>query len=179
MPNYNKCVIYKLCCQDVEVKDIYIGSTCNMARRKNQHKNACNNPNNKNYYQYVYQFIRENGGFDNFDMIMIEEHHCENKLQKEQRERYWIELLKPALNRAIPTRNRNEYYHDNKQVIIEKQKLYNEVNKEQILKQKKEYYKQNKENLEKKNICECGGKFTNDHKRHHIKTKKHLTFINK
>jgi hypothetical protein len=43
-----------------------------MRRRKWQHKNACNNETYKNYYFNVYKFIRDNGGWDNWDMIEIE-----------------------------------------------------------------------------------------------------------
>ena len=34
MPDYSKCFIYKLCCRDASIEEIYIGSTCNLTRRK-------------------------------------------------------------------------------------------------------------------------------------------------
>ena len=55
--------IYKLVCNDVEIKERYVGSTTNMKVRKNQHKSVCNNPNSEKYNIYLYQFIRENGNF--------------------------------------------------------------------------------------------------------------------
>ena len=63
--------VYKLWCLDV--KDHYIGSTQNVRSRKYQHKTACNNPNDAKYNRYVYQFIREHGGFDAWDLEIIEE----------------------------------------------------------------------------------------------------------
>ena len=80
--DYSNSTIYKLCCKDTSIKDIYIGSTTNFRQRKSQHKNCCNNENNKHYNYRLYKFIRENGGFDNWEMFMIEEFKCENKLQK-------------------------------------------------------------------------------------------------
>ena len=89
--DYSKSLIYKLCCKDPLIEDIYIGSTTNMKVRKGQHKTHCNNKNDKRYNQNKYQFIRENGGFDNWDMIMIEEYSCNSKRELEKRERYWVD----------------------------------------------------------------------------------------
>jgi hypothetical protein len=130
MPNYNETIIYKICCRDTTIKDIYVGSTCNFTRRKARHKCNCNGQDNSK----VYKFIRENGGWDNWDMIMIEEYKCENKRQKDQRERYWIDELKPSLNCisiCITEEEKNNrikkwnksYYEKHKEKIKEKQKI--------------------------------------------------------
>ena len=37
--DYSKGFIYKLCCLDVNIKDIYVGSSTNFKERKKQHKN--------------------------------------------------------------------------------------------------------------------------------------------
>ena len=110
MVNYNKMIIYKLCCKNPEIKDIYVGHTCNHIRRKYEHKKCSINPNSKDYNCYVYKFIRDNGGFQNWDMTMIEEYPCENKLEAERRERYWIETLNSTLNQKIPTRMPSEKF---------------------------------------------------------------------
>ena len=47
MERYQKGLIYKLCCKDLNIKDIYVGSTCNFARRKCQHKNAVSKVGNE------------------------------------------------------------------------------------------------------------------------------------
>ena len=36
--NYNQSIIYKICCNDTDVEDIYVGSTTNYYRRKQEHK---------------------------------------------------------------------------------------------------------------------------------------------
>ena len=87
MTDYSKSIIYKLCCKDASITDEYIGSTTNKTKRKYQHKSNCNNENGKRYNLYVYQFIREHGGFDNFDLIVLEEYSCENKQKLLMKER--------------------------------------------------------------------------------------------
>jgi hypothetical protein len=69
--DYSKGFIYKLCCLDVNVKDIYIGSSTNFKERRKGHKKRCNNEKQKSYNIYVYKFIRDNGGWDNWTMIEL------------------------------------------------------------------------------------------------------------
>ena len=45
MPKYENAVVYKLCCDDPEITDIYVGSTCNFKVRKWKHKSNCTNEN--------------------------------------------------------------------------------------------------------------------------------------
>ena len=162
MPDYSKCCIYKLCCKDATIESIYIGSTTNANKRKCDHKARCTNPNSKEYNTYKYQFIREHGCFDNWDLIVIEEFSCNSKMEKERMERSYVEKLKPSLNTCIPanyqagdvysqTEYNKLYYIDNKEKITKRNKHYYEKNKEHILKaqkeQKKEYYKNNRDKI--------------------------------
>lgn len=147
MPDYSKTIVYKLCCKDTSIEDIYVGSTCNFTKRKWEHKSGCNNSKIKSYNIYVYQFIRNNGGFENWDMVMIEEFSCNNKLEKEQKERYYIELLKPTLNIKIPSRNKKEYAKVNKEKISEKGKEYYKLNIDEIKKKVKDYREINKDKI--------------------------------
>ena len=153
---YNQGIIYKLCCNDTDVKDIYAGSTTNFKHRKYSHKSSCNNLNNKSYNYNVYKFIREHGNWDNWSMIQIEQYEAKDKRDLEQRERYYLELLKASLNQAVPTRTQKEsskeYYKNNKEKI----KDYLETNKESIAITKKEYRNNNKQKIKEnrsKNIC--------------------------
>ena len=109
MVNYNQSIIYKLCCRDPTITDIYIGSTTNMYRRKQEHKKICNNSNYEAFNFYVYQFIRDNGGWSNWDMVEIEQFNATEKSDLHKRERHWIEELKSTLNCSIPTRKKKEY----------------------------------------------------------------------
>ncbi len=120
--DYKKSIIYKLCCKDPNITEIYVGSTTNFNRRKQGHKHACNYENAKRYNSKVYKVIRDNGNWDNWDMIQIEEYECENKRQLESKERYYIETLKSSLNGKIPTRTAKEYYQQNKDKKKQKRK---------------------------------------------------------
>jgi hypothetical protein len=172
--DYSRTIIYKVCCKDTTVTDIYVGHTTDFNNRKRLHKSSCNNPNNKKYNFNIYQKIRDNNGWENWDMIMIENYPCNNKREAETRERYFIETLKACLNCIIPTRTKKEY-----------QKEYREINKKQISKKMKEYnknyYEQNKEQIIKKHkeqmTCDCGSIFNINKKYRHEHTHKHKDYM--
>jgi hypothetical protein len=148
MPKYQNSIIYKLKHnEDYDDINIYIGSTTNLKNRKNGHKTCCNNENDKGYNRCVYQYIRDNGGWDEWIMIAIEEYPCYSKKELEIRERYHIDLLRSTLNKSIPTRTNEEYWRNNKDKKYKKDKRYRESHKEEIVKKKKEYYEANKEKI--------------------------------
>jgi len=150
MPIYQNSIIYKIKHNDdYDDTNIYVGSTTNFRIRKNQHKSDCNNEKCKQYIYRVYQYIRDNGNWDNFVMIPIEEYPCNSKKELEIRERYHIDLLRPALNRTIPCRTKKEHYEDNKEQISEQKKQYYEANKEYFNEKKKKWYEDNKEQISK------------------------------
>ena len=138
-------IIYKLVSTDINIKECYVGSTTNFIRRKHGHKSRCNNDNNKQHYNlYVYQYIRDNGGWDSFSMIQIEEYKFNTRNELNARERYWIETLRATLNKVIPTRLRPEYNQHIQNKMKEYSKEYREKNKTQLNAKKKDYYEQNK-----------------------------------
>jgi hypothetical protein len=150
--DYNKTIMYKIVCNDLQIKNCYVGHTTNFKQRKALHKSDCNNPISKGYNNEKYKFIRENGDWNNWSMIQIEVYKCDNKREAEERERYWIETLEANLNCRIPFKTKEEkkehisayckeYYDENKN----HKKQYYEENKEQKLEYHKEYYKKNKE----------------------------------
>jgi len=196
MIQYNKSTIYKLCCKNADVTEIYIGSTTNFRLRKSHHKSSCNNENGEKYNRKLYSFIRENGGFDNWDMIEIEKVNATDKKDLEKNERRIIEQLKPALNCIIPGRTDKEYYADNSDKIKEKQKEYRADNSDKIKEKQKEYRAENSDKIKEKNkdyyannsdkikdkfkekiTCVCGSITSKGNLSHHIKTYKHIQFI--
>jgi hypothetical protein len=160
--DYKKACIYEIVCKDVSITQRYVGSTTNLIKRRYEHKSDCNNEKRKNYNYYVYQFIRENGSFDNWDVVLIEKViDCKDKENLHKRERFYIEEKKAELNKQIPLRtvkewrednkeyhkewcedNKNkidEYYANNRDKIAEKRKIYYEENRDKY----KEYYTNN------------------------------------
>ena len=144
---YDNTIIYKICCKNTEITEEYIGHTKNIIRRRWEHKSHCNNEKSKQFNLKLYQCIRENGGWNNWVMIQIEAYPCKDVNEARARERYHIELLKPALNCDIPNRTTKEYREDKKEELVIKSKEYREDNAEQIAIKKKEYAEQNKEKI--------------------------------
>jgi hypothetical protein len=148
--DYSHTFIYKICCNDISINDIYVGHTTNFIKRKYQHKTCTN----LNYDRRVYQKIRETGGWNNWSMIQIEEYNCTNKREAEMRERYWIEKLNATLNCNNPITTKEEkdkqkqdWYEENKTEILDKKKEHYEENKEIILEKLKHYAEENKEKI--------------------------------
>ena len=79
--DYSKTIIYKIVCCDENITDVYVGSTTDYKSKKNQHKSNCYNEKSHCYNLKLYQFIRENKGWNNFQMIPVEEYPCENVTQ--------------------------------------------------------------------------------------------------
>ena len=153
MPDYSKCCVYKLCCKDPEIDQFYIGSTTNPTKRKCDHKKCCTKVNDKEYNTYKYQFIRDHGGWLNWDLAVIEEFSCNSKMEQHKIERQYIENLKPSLNKAIPanyqagdvysqTEYNNSYYIDDKDKIIKQNKQYYDNNRDHILKRQRKQKKE-------------------------------------
>tara|TARA_R110000803_G_scaffold89315_1_gene156536 strand:- start:1700 stop:2353 length:654 start_codon:yes stop_codon:yes gene_type:complete len=137
-------IIYKLFCKDFD--EFYIGSTTKFHHRKKSHKSCCNNEKNKDYNIKVYKYIRDNGGYDNWNYEIVELGEYQDKNCMKNRERYFIETLKPSLNSNIPNRSIKEWRIDEYEKVQAVQKKYRETHKEE----KKEYYEKNKEIISKK-----------------------------
>jgi predicted GIY-YIG superfamily endonuclease len=142
MVNYQNGVIYKLVPKNVNVNEIYIGSTTNFNRRKNQHKSCCMVENDKSHNLKVYQTIRSNGGFTAWEMIMIELYPCENKRELEARERYWKEQMLDSCGMRMPSTVAVCIDVNNPETIREWRKEYNSEYYQQpeVKEHRKEYY---------------------------------------
>ncbi len=149
--DYSNTTIYKLCCKDLDIKEIYVGHTTDMRRRKYRHKSCCINETAKGHNYNVYQYIRENGGWDNFDMIEVERYNAIDGYDATKRERYWIDELKATLNCKLPTRTHKEYREDNKEIISEQRKNHYSNNKEKISEYQKQYFKNNMDKINERN----------------------------
>ena len=70
--DYSKTIMYKFVCNDLNVTDCYVGHTINMTKRKYKHKSICHNEKDKHHNLKIYQIIRENGGWENWNMVLVE-----------------------------------------------------------------------------------------------------------
>jgi len=145
--DYSKSIIYKIECKDENIKDFYIGSTSDIIDRTKNHKRCCNELNRKGYNNKIYKTIRENGGWDNWKFIEIEKYNANDKNHLLNREGYWIKILKPTLNKVIPSRTVKEWCEDNKEKIIIYKKKYYEEHKEDISIKERKRREENKEEI--------------------------------
>ena len=154
--DHSNTIIYKLVKNDdYDNVNIYIGSTTDFIRRKNAHKTVCCNEKSKGHNDKKYQYIRDNGGWDNWNMIEIEKYpECNDGNEARAREEYRKCHFNAQLNtkRAYITVEQKkqygieyykEYYEKNKDKYLE----YREDNKDNILKQRKQYYETHKDKI--------------------------------
>ena len=130
---YENGCIYMIKNKTDDAKHFYIGSTYNFKQRCKMHKINCYNQNDKNYNLKVYKYIRENGGFGEWEIILLYDYPCKNRNKLELEEKRAIMEYKSTLNKNIPCRTKKEYYQDNKEKILQQNKELYEANKEEIL----------------------------------------------
>ena len=166
---YNVGIVYKLHHKTKDLgNNFYVGSTINKKERERNHKKSCTDENDKDHMIYVYQFIRENGGWDDWTFSTIKEYENISIRELERFEQQSRDKLQPTLNK---NKSGSEFSHiykiDQKEFAKLKYKQYYNENHEQVLAKKNEKFS-----------CECGGKYTSSHKALHMKTIKHQNFIN-
>jgi hypothetical protein len=66
------------------------------------------------------------------------------------------------------------YYEKNKDTLNKRSEKYREQNKEKI----KEYREKTIDKINAKDQCFCGGKFTYNGRSQHMRTNKHINYIN-
>lgn len=162
MPNYQKGKIYKIIQLDND-ENFYVGSTVKtLSGRMSGHRarSKVEDCENLKFYKHV----RENGLWDNYKIILIENYRCNSKDELNAREEYWRKLLEPTLNSnsAYQTPEELKDYH----------RRYRKTDKS------KEYQQQyDKMRNATKFDCECGGHTSLNDKAKHSKTMKHQKWI--
>ena len=163
--DYSKNIIYKIVCNDLSVEECYVGHTINMSMRKWAHKTVCNNEKSKSYNYKIYKIIRENGGWGNWSMLLVEKFPCKDSSEACKREREVYEELDAIMNTRRPYRTQEELKEEHK----EYKKQYREDHKEYYKQYKKQYYQERKEQNKAKIECEyCAKLLSKQHmSRHH------------
>ena len=164
--------IYKICCDDCP-DFVYVGSTKAFRERKWRHKQRSKTENCK-----LYTTIRENGGWDKWRMVMLEDigevSLTEARIKEEE---HRVKLnANLNINKCFRTEeqkkqdvrdNLKKSYEKNKNYFKDYYKNYYDNNKEKIKKQQKERY-----------TCECGRTFRIAGKAEHERSLIHKKFIN-
>ncbi len=151
----------------------YYGSTEDLYIRETDHKSGCYNITGKEYNSPKYQYIRDNGGWENFEMIKIYEGKDYELKEKE----YIISTWEINTNSRIPLQTDEEkkenqqkrcqkYYHVKKEVINLYNKEYRQLNKDAL----------NSKARQKIPCDNCGAIINRNAKPMHKKSKKCMEF---
>lgn len=149
--DYKNTIIYKIVHKDdYENTNIYIGSTTDFIRRKNNHKDCSQNLNKKSYNDKKYQYIRENGGWGDFNMVEVEKFPCNDGNEARAREEYWRSYFNAQLN------SKKSFTTD--QERLDQMKCYYTAHKEKMNDQMKQRYLRvkasfNNEKVSKEDLC--------------------------
>ena len=132
-----------------------VGHTNNVSNRIDYIAKECSNMKCSAYNSPINQFLRGNGGWDNFKLVVIGNVSCHTLLEVLQHKRIHFQTHNANLNTIVPSRTKQEW------------------NKEHADQVQKHYITRNT-----KCTCECGGQYTHTHRSQHENTIKHQTFIN-
>ncbi len=154
-------IMYIICPRNKELDFCYVGHTSNYISRKNQHKVQAKNPNLSKSHQKLYDTIRNNGGWDEWEMVEIEQFKGKTKMEARIREQELIEKHNAnlnTLNAYISEEQRKElkkqitdkFRKENKDKIKEQTKKYKEEHKEKIAEQMKKYRAEHKQQIHEK-----------------------------
>jgi hypothetical protein len=152
--------MYKIRPKNADLHYCYVGHTSNFEQRVKHHTAAANIGSNKSH-QKVYETIRNNGGWDEWEIIEIERVTCKTKLEARIREQELIEECGANLNTlkayiSEEERRQNKlaitakYKIDNKEYVKKQGKMYKEEHKDKILEQMTTYRMENKDKIYEK-----------------------------
>jgi hypothetical protein len=155
-------IMYKICPKNKATHFCYVGHTTNFAARKRQHmRNTTCETDKKHYHLKHYETIRNNGGWDEWEMVEIEKFTCKTKLEARIREQELIQEHNAnlnTLNAFITEEERKQkkkaitekFRIENKELIREQEKKYKEEHKEVIAEQMKKYRQEHKNEIYEK-----------------------------
>lgn len=192
---------------------LYIGSTCNLTKRRNDHKSTHVNINSSAYNRQIYKKIRSIGGWGFIKIEKLYDYSCQSKAEllaeedrkikeigiknlyndksahgtDKERRKEWlkdnqdkVKAIKKKYNDANKDKSK-VYYEENKDKILEDRRIYRETHKDEIAARKKRYYDQNKAKIREvrgaKEVCQCGGEYSKQHRARHMRSKKHQSYI--
>ncbi len=184
--------IYKISnCDD---DDVYVGSTKRTITKRFQdhlYNVKCESRKHMKLYEKINLL-----GQNKFKVELLETVQFEDKYELYAREQFYMDELKPSLNiRPAPLKNLDnyqrhkearlqwckEYYQENRERVLERVHRYAENNKEKISERGKNYRATHKDEIKERRsktfVCECGVESSYDHKSRHLRTKKHLQYM--
>jgi hypothetical protein len=99
------------------------------------------NAKSSKYNFKLYQYIRENGGWQNWTMKIIKEVACNNKQEALEHERKFCDLFNGTLNVQQQTRTKAQWHKDNNERLVLKKKQKRENDETEMQKYKDYHHK--------------------------------------
>ena len=153
----------------------YIGSTFDSLRNRfRKHKTNSNCGCNTSLTPYIQEY-----GIENFKIILIKQYEVCDKKHLQAYEQLWINKLN-SINIMQTFKPLKKQFEKIRLSLIdskEYKKQYHKDHKVESNQRSRDRYQKNKEKLSEKINCECGGKYTNQHKLRHMRSEKHLISI--
>jgi len=180
--DYSNTIIYKIQHQDNDDL-LYVGHTTDFTKRKCKHKNCSNNPNDEAYNRKVYKMIRDNGGWDAFNMIEISKFPCNDSKEASAEEDRIMREMKTTMNsyRAYTGLTKKEHKMQWDIDNADKVKKYRIDNKDKKRDYDKNYRIKNRAKIREYNsqkmTCECGAVFCKTGITRHLDTSKHFRYV--
>ena len=189
--DYSKTVIYKIQCKDPAIKETYGGHSTNLHVRTGIHKSVCNNPNADGYNIYLYQFIRDNGGWNKWEVLHQYNFPCNNREEADIEEERFIqeqgcqlntlkahttkEEARISVNKRARDARKNES-PEKREKRLEKERIRDKKRRTNRTEEQKEEQKAKaREHAREKIKCEiCNVIIRRDSISKHIKSKTHL-----
>ena len=139
MPDYQNGKIYKII--STHTDKCYVGSTSlkYLSTRLAGHRSNFKTGNKNITSKYILEL-------GDYEIVLLELFPCNSKDELHSRERHYVETL-DCVNKLVPKRTNQEYYQDNKDIIIQKSKEYQLKNKDKIKETKKEYRLKNSDKI--------------------------------
>jgi len=135
--DYSNTIIYKITCKDPNITDLYVGHTTNFVQRKHAHKQGCINKKSINHTCKLYEVIRNNGGWDNWTMEIVNFFNCKDHYEARKKEQEYFDLLKATLNsiepmpkktvipmEVVPVKEKETFYCEKCNIYCETSKLF-------------------------------------------------------
>lgn len=123
----------------------YIGATRHYKSRIAVHKTHLLNEKKS----HLYNTMQLNGGWNEYDFIVLEEYQCQSRRDAEQRESYWIQRYEGEIQLlntykrnigSIPENTKCKSYYNHREHNMQIGRSYYYKHREDVLKNRKEQY---------------------------------------
>ena len=178
--DYSKSKIYRIESINEINSEVYIGSTTKqyLSQRLSKHKTGYRQwKKGAPHESHVTSFdIFDKYGIGNCKIVLIENYPCTTVEELRRREGYYIKHIK-CVNKLIAG-NTKQNYRDTHSVQIKQQmKQYYQTHAEQ----KRQYNQTHAEQIKQRSSelieCECGSTHQRSTKAQHMRTNKHIDFL--